>query len=115
MGLVSRQVSLERAGEGGLSLLRRDGYRLLFDLDGIGEAACFRVGGGKRVQDCGILSVGERLRAIREGQSVRAIAERGVRTGCEQAGGQVQIGDAVGIGLQRQTQLREGIRELACR
>ena len=94
-------MRLERIRESCLSLLRRDSDGLLFNLDGVREAPSFSVGSGERVEDCGVLSVGERLRAVREGQGVRAIAQRGVRAGREYAGREVEIGDTIRIDFER--------------
>ena len=64
----------ERIGKNGISLLSCDGDGLLFNFDRVWEAACFGVGGGKCVENRGILPVGQRLCAIGESEGVRAIA-----------------------------------------
>jgi hypothetical protein len=113
--LVAGQVRLERIHESRLSLLRRNVDGLLFNFDGTREVASFGGSSGERVEDRGILSVSERLCAIREGQAVRAIAGRRVGTGCEQAGGEVQIGDTIGIGSSAKRKCVRESANLHCR
>ena len=106
-------MSFERRCKRGLTLLRCDGYSLSFDFHSLREAARFGIGSRQGIKDCGILRMGKRLRVIRKGDGVRSIANGRVGRSCEQAGGQVEIGDTIGISLQRQAQMSEGIGELS--